>query len=169
MLYALKWALTFNIVKWGLEVCVLYSEQIVWSSGWVPRGKNVLAKSFHLWLGHRFPFLIQMAKAEGRGGVGQVGAGCLPCQSSAWVPLRLSVSILYGTFIHPLPALKASSLTGLWAICLTVINCWVSLPSIYPYIFYRYKLPSKPLLLLTVKVTISAHPFGSLEKCRLCG
>ena len=43
----------------------------------------MLAKSFHLWLGHRFPFLIQMAKAEGRGGVGQVGAGCLPWQSSA--------------------------------------------------------------------------------------
>ena len=28
MLYALKWALTFNIVKWGLEVCVLTQNKL---------------------------------------------------------------------------------------------------------------------------------------------
>ena len=28
LLYALKWALTFNIVKWGLEVCVLTQNKL---------------------------------------------------------------------------------------------------------------------------------------------
>lgn len=54
-----------------------HSEKIVWSNWWVPGEKNVLAQSFHLWLGHKFPFLVQMTEGKGRVGAGHLGK---------WVP-----------------------------------------------------------------------------------
>ena len=138
-----------------------------------PRGKNVLAQLFQLWLGRKFPFLVQKTKVVGaeRGWtVGLVGAGHLLALAVFGMTASKAVSLhFHGTFIHPAPAFKASSLTRLWAICLTLKTSWVFLPSIYPCIFFMdIGHLQRALLLFADKVTIPAHLFCSLEKHTYC-
>lgn len=64
-----------------------------------PRGKNGQAQSFHLWLGHRFHFLVQIPRLRAKGGWAS------GCRLLALAVLRMTasetVSLHFIWYLHP--------------------------------------------------------------------
>lgn len=67
-----------------------------------PKRKNVRGQSFHLWLGHKFPLLVQMTKAEGKGGLGTQASGCRMLTLAVfWMIHSKTISLHFIWDLHP--------------------------------------------------------------------
>lgn len=133
-----------------------------------PRVKNVLAQSFHLWLGHKFPFLVPVTKVEDKGGW---AVRQMLVLAVLWMTASKAVSLHFIWNLHP----SITNLKGL--VFNQALSHLLDTEKLLSFlakntaicVFIDIDHLQRPRLLSAVKVTTSAHPFCSLENHRPCG